>query len=167
MHIRQWILLAAATFTSSCGSNPLVSSESQTLTAAQFKSVSKSARIFALEVASDVTKEGPSAWLKHFEESPSFFMASEGRLVSPDNASAAMAIQELSRSTPHIELTWGSDLRVDPLTPGLAVLAASYREVEVSSTGEHKEISGFFTGVTEQQQGRWRFRDAHWSVGHE
>lgn len=166
MHIRHWLLLTAAALSSSCSSGPLVFTESQTLTAAQFKSVSKSARAFALEVASDITKEGPSAWLKHFEESPSFFMASDGRMIFPDNASTTAAIRELSRTTPHIELTWGSDLRVDPLTPGLAVLASSYREVQISDDGQRKEVTGFFTGVAEQQEGHWRFRNAHWSVNH-
>lgn len=166
MSIRQWILVVAVTLLSSCGSNPLVSNESQTLTAAQFASVSKSARAFAFEVARDITKEGPSAWMKHFEDSPSFFMASEGRLVVADTASAATAIQEALLSTPHIELTWGSDLRVDPMTPGLAMLAASYREVQISKAGERREVAGFFTGVAERQEGRWRFRNAHWSVNH-
>jgi hypothetical protein len=166
MYIRQWIVLAAAALTLSCGSNPLVSSESQTLTAAQFASVSHAARAFAQEVARDVTNEGPAAWRRHFAQSPNFFMASEGRLVFPDSASATAAIAELVRAIPHIELKWGDDLRVDPLTPGLALLAASYREVRVTTAGERLEESGFFTGVVEQQEGQWRFRNAHWSVKH-
>ena len=117
-----------------------------------------------MEVARDITSEGPSAWRRYFAESPSFFMASEGHLVFPDSASATAAIQELSRTTPHIELQWGDDLRVDPLTPDLAVLATSYHEVRVSQNGDRVDESGFFTGVAERQVGRWRFRDAHWSV---
>lgn len=160
MHIWLWAFLAAAVLTASCGSIHLVSSESQTLTAAQAASVSKGARAFAEEVASEVTNEGPSAWLRNFEQGPSVLMASDGRRLSPD------AIQALSRTMSHIELNWGSDLRVDPLTPGLAVLAGSYREVQFRSGGERTEVSGFFTGLAEQQEGRWRFRNAHWSVTH-
>lgn len=162
MHIRQWALLPAC-LAVSCGAH-IISSQSQSLTAAQFAMVSKGARTFAMDVARDVTSEGPAAWRKHFADSPSFFMASEGRLVFPDNVSAAAGIEQLSRTIPHIELTWGDDLRVDPLTPDLAVVAASWREVLVNQAGERTGESGYFTGVAEQQAGRWRFRNAHWSV---
>lgn len=164
MQIRQCVLFAAALLTASCGAVHVVSSESQSLTAAQFASVSKGARAFALEVASDVTREGPAAWRRHFSEGPSFFMASAGHMVYPDRAAAGAGIEELSRTTAQIDLKWGGDLRVDPLAPDLALLAASYRETRVSKAGEREEESGFFTGVAEEQEGRWRFRDAHWSV---
>ncbi len=30
--------------------------------------------------------------------------------------------------------------------------------------GQRVEESGFFTGLAELRNGRWQFRDAHWSV---
>lgn len=159
MQTWRWAGVAVALMTASC-----VSRESQSLTAAQFASVSKSARAFAQQVANDITTQGPSAWRQYFAESPAFFMASEGRLMFSDSASASSGIQELSRTIRHIELKWGDDLRVDPLTPDLAMLAASWREIIENQAGDRVEEKGFFTGVAEQQAGRWRFRDAHWSV---
>lgn len=91
-------------------------------------------------------------------------MASEGRMAFPDSASATAAIQDLVKSIKHIELQWGEDLRVDPLTPDLAVMAASYREVRVSTEGVRVDEAGFFAGTVERRDGRWQFRNAHWSV---
>jgi hypothetical protein len=59
-------------------------------------------------------------------------------------------------------LTWGSDLRVDPLMPSLAVVAASWHEVRITTSGR-LESSGFFTGTVELHDGHWQFRNAHWS----
>jgi len=115
-------------------------------------------------VAHDITQEGPSAWRRIFADSPSFFMASEGRLVLPNNAAATKVIQDLTRSIKQIELQWDDDLRVDPLTPDLAIVASSYHEVRVSTDGVRLDEAGFFTGTAEHRDGRWQFRNAHWSV---
>jgi hypothetical protein len=134
------------------------------MTAASAAAVEGSVRAFAQAVAHDITQEGPAAWRRHFADSREFFMASEGRLVFPNSASATAAIQDLARTIKHIELRWGDDLRVDPLTPDLAVVAASYREIRLNTDGSRVEEAGFFTGTTEQRDGRWQFRNAHWSV---
>ena len=126
--------------------------------------VEASVREYAQTVAHDITREGLAAWRRHFAESPAFFMASEGHLVFPTSASATAGIHDLTRIIQQIELRWGDDLRVDPLTPDLAVMAASYRERRVNFDGTHVEESGFFTGLVERTNGRWQFRDAHWSV---
>jgi len=126
--------------------------------------VEHAVRAYAQAVARDITQNGPAAWRRHFADSPSFFMASEGRLVFPNSASATAAIQELARTMKSIELRWGDDLRVDPLTPDLAVVAASWHEVQVSTDGRRVEENGFFTGIVEHRDGRWQFRNAHWSV---
>ena len=121
-------------------------------------------RTFANTVAHDITQEGPSAWNRFFANSPSFFMASEGLLVFPNRASATTGIQDLTRTVKQIELQWGDDLRVDPLTPDLAVMASSYHEIRVDTAGGRVDEKGFFTGTAEYRDGRWQFRNAHWSV---
>jgi hypothetical protein len=118
---------------------------------------------FAATVARDVTQEGPAAWRKHFSEGPEFFMASEGHLQFPNSAAAIAGIQELTRTIKHIELQF-SDVRVDPLTPELAVMGASWHEVAVLAEGKRVEDAGYFTGIVELRKGHWQFRDAHWSV---
>jgi hypothetical protein len=114
-------------------------------------------------VAHDISQDGPSAWRKHFADSPAFFMAADGHLAFPDSASATAGIQGLTRALKHIELQWGNDLRVDPLTADLAVVAASYHEVLTGVTGQSLDTTGFFTATAEYRQGRWQFRNAHWS----
>jgi acetyl esterase/lipase len=126
--------------------------------------VEKDVRAFMQQVAHDVSQEGPSAWLRHFADSPSFFMAVNGQMAFPDSATATSVIHDLSQSMKSIELHWGDDLRVDPLTATLAVVATSYHEVMVFSSGQRMDGPGFFTGVVEHRDGRWQFRDVHWSV---
>lgn len=58
----------------------------------------------------------------------------------------------------------GDDLRVDPLTPDLAVVASSYSETRIDTEGHQVGESGFFTGLAEYRDGSWEFRNTHWSV---
>ena len=162
MHAWCRILLLAAVLFPACGCHRGVPSESQSPAFAG--DVDRGVRAFARAVAHDVTQEGPAAWRRHFMDSPTFFMAPEGRLIFPNSASATTGIQDLTRMIRHIELQWGDDLRVDPLAPNLAVMAASYHEIRVDTAGKQLDESGFFTGTVESQGGRWQFRNAHWSV---
>lgn len=160
-------LLVVIVASAGCGSQHVASNDAQPLTPASGAAIDDSVRAFMRTVAHDITQEGPTAWRKHFADSPSFFMASEGRLVFPNSASATAAIQDLPRTIKQIELRWGDDLRVDPLAQDLAVVAASYHEIQVSPEGRRLEEAGFFTGTAEHRDGRWQFRNAHWSVaGH-
>jgi hypothetical protein len=139
------------------------SSTSQRLTPERAAAVENDVRSYVAQVAHDVGREGPAAWRQHFSDSPAFFMASEGRLQFPDSASATAAIQELARTIKHIELQWG-DLRVDPLASDLAIVGAPYREIREDNAGNHVDERGYFTGTVEYRNGRWTFRNAHWSV---
>jgi hypothetical protein len=123
----------------------------------------KSVRQFAASVAHDVSQDGPIAWQKHFSQSPSFFMAVNGKVAFPSGQAAAQALPEVARMYKHIELHWGNDLRVDVLATDLAVLGASYEELLDESDGHRTMSNGYFTGVTELLNGQWQFRDIHWS----
>jgi hypothetical protein len=161
MRIWQCALLLAAVLSVACGSH-----RHRGLTAADAAAVDKDVRAFARVVAQDVSQEGPAAWRRHFADSPAFFMASDGQLAFPNSAAATAGIQAFARTIKTISLEWGDDLRVDPLTPRLAVMAASWREIRVDAAGARVDQAGFFTGVVEYRDGRWQFRDAHWSVAH-
>ena len=163
MRFWQWGPLAGAVLFAGCGSQHVLPSEPQPLTAGRAASVTEGVRAFAQAVAHDVTQEGPAAWRRHLADSPSFFLASEGRLVFADGASATAGIQDLARTIKHIELVWG-ELRVDPLAADLAVVAAPYHEVRVNTDGSRVDENGYFTGIAEYRGGRWQFRNAHWSV---
>jgi len=125
--------------------------------------INDSVRAFMRTVAHDITLEGPAAWRKHFAEDPAFFMAVDGHMAFPNSAAVTAAIPELVRTFKHVELQWGDDLRVDPLTPDLAAVATSYHEIQVSPSGQRVNQDGFFTGIVERKDGRWQFRNAHWS----
>src|ERR1035438_3933842 len=115
--------------------------------------VEHSVRAFAQTVAHDVTHDGPSAWRRHFADIPSFFMAVNGQLVFPNSAAVTAGLPDIARALPHIELKWGDSLRIDPLTPDLAVVAAPYHEVLIDSRGQRADSDGFFTGVAERRNG--------------
>jgi hypothetical protein len=125
--------------------------------------VDREVKEFMAMVAHDVTQDGPAAWRKHFSDGPAFFMAVDGRLQFPDSASATTGIQEVTRTIKHIELKW-RDVRVDPLTPGLAGIGAGWHEVTDLADGKRLETDGYFTGLAEQRNARWQFRNAHWST---
>lgn len=146
-----------------CGKRQ-ASDEPQALSSARAAGVDEGVRAFTRTVAQDVTRDGPVAWRKHFGDGPEFYMASEGQLVFPNGAAATAAIADLAKTLKHIELKWGDDIRVDPLTANLAGVAVSYSEILVNAAGERRAEKGFLTGTAEYKDGRWRFRNAHWSV---
>jgi hypothetical protein len=121
-------------------------------------------RVFALEVAQDVTLRGPGAWAKHFSTAPEFFMASQGSVQFPSGTAAAQGIEALTHTLKHIDLRFGDDLRVDPLTADFAVVAASFTEVLTDSADHDTPQSGYFTALAERRDGQWVFRNAHWSL---
>jgi len=157
-------LLLAALASAGCSARTSGSAELQSLTPASDAAIDESARTFMHTVAHDVTQEGPLAWLKFFDTGPAFFMAVNGQLVFPNATAAKEGTQNFARTINRIDLTWGNDLRVDPLTAELAVVAASWREIQVDKAGHRIEEAGYFTGLVEYRDGHWRFRDAHWSA---
>lgn len=164
MRIYHWILLASVAASAGCRTHPGSAIDQPSLTPSQKIAVESSVRSFASTVAHDVTQEGPAAWSKFFLNSPSFFMASEGRLRFATGQDAAAAIQGLTGIIKHIDLRWGDDLRVDVLTPDLAAVGASYSEFRIEAEGHQVNEAGYFTGVAQFVNGRWQFRNAHWSV---
>ena len=118
---------------------------------------------YADTIALDLRREGPRAWLRHFERIPGFFMASDGRILFPDNDSADVFVEDLAGRIRSIDLRWG-DLRVDPLTPTLAVLATPFHEVVTDTAGAALTFDGYFTAVAERDGSGWKLRNAHWSL---
>ena len=136
---------------------------SQGLTAEKRAAVEARVREFMNQVAQDVTQNGPLAWQKEFQDSPSFFMASDGQLAFANGQAAMQWIQQLPKIIKQIELRW-SDVRVDVLTEDLAAVGAWWQEVRQDPQGHSLTQKGYFTGVVQQQNRGWQFRDAHWST---
>jgi hypothetical protein len=147
-----------------CQGQPRVADPSGSLSAADRTAVEQGVRGFMNAVAQDVTQGGPTTWAKEFADGPNFFMASEGVLVFPSGAAAAQGIPALTQIIRKIELQWGPDLRVDPLTPDLAAVGSTYQEFRTDPQGHELTEKGYFSGVVEQRNGKWQFRNAHWSV---
>src|ERR1700741_4858013 len=138
-------------------------SHSQSVTPDGAASVDQAVRAFMQTVSRSVTQDGPMAWIKYFDVSPAFFMAVNGQMAFPNSAAAQEGTRKFAQTIRHIELRWGDDLRVDPLTNEFAVVAVSWREIQVDTTGHSVTETGYFTGLAEYRERRWQFRDAHWS----
>jgi hypothetical protein len=134
------------------------------LTAAESTAVRQDVRSFVESVAHEVTQQGPGAWSRYFEDSPAFFMAVNGQLVFTSGATAKQGIPRVARTFRRIDLQWGNDLRIDPLTRRFAVVAVPWHEILTDSAGHVTQQSGFFTATVELRDGHWQFRDAHWSA---
>jgi hypothetical protein len=133
------------------------------LTAADKAAVEESVRGFMGAVAKDVTRDGPTAWGKEFSREPEFFMAVNGAVAFATGEAAAQSLPGVAQMIPKIELQWGKDLRVDALTADLAVVGTSWQEVLSDPQGKTRQDNGYFTGVVQRRNGKWEFRDAHWS----
>jgi hypothetical protein len=125
--------------------------------------VDRAVRAFMQDVSHSVTRDGPLAWLKYFDASPAFFMAVNGKMVFPNADAARDGTRTFAQTIRQIELKWGDDLRVDPLTNEFAIVAASWRETQVDNVGHSCTTTGYFTGLAVHCDGHWQFRDAHWS----
>lgn len=167
MRIARWVLVAsgaALLVLAGCGLGFDVPTSSAQLNAARKAAVEQEVREFAATVARDVTQQGPAAWQKHLADDPEFFLAADGKLQFPSRQAAREGIEGFKRTIPHVELNWGDDLRVDPLTADFAQMATSWHEVLVDKDRHRMEEMGFFTGLAEKRGGQWQFRNAHWSV---
>ncbi len=168
MKVWWWILVGSAGVAaiSTCRTVASISANSSNLTAERRTVVENDVRRFTAAVARDVTSEGPIAWRKYFADEPQFFMAVDGTLVFPDGQSAAKAIPQIASQFKRIELHWGDDLRLDPLTDSLCNVATSYTEkieLQPGASGPQGAEVGYFTGIAENRNGQWQFRNAHWS----
>ena len=165
------VLLIAIALSLACEAGNRSALDPQSLTPEQKSAVEGAVRGFMQAVAGDVTGQGPTAWKKHFADDPAFFMANDGRLVFPNTQAADQGIEAFARTIKHIELHWGDDLRVDVLTPKLALVGTSWSEIQIDNSDHQVNEGGFFTGLVEyrgesrgeDRSGHWQFRDAHWS----
>ena len=91
-------------------------------------------------------------------------MAVNGQMAFANAAAAQDGTRKFAKTIRQIELKWGDDLRVDPLTNEFAIVAASFREIQVDTAGHSITETGYFTGLAEYREGHWQFRNAHWSA---
>ncbi|HUB50595.1 MAG TPA: hypothetical protein VL986_00415 [Terracidiphilus sp.] len=148
----------------SCKNRQTSGDSPQTDTPASPTAEAAAVRGWIQSVAVDVTQTGPEAWLKYFDDSPSFFMANNGSMAFPNGAAAQDGTKKFAATISHIEVKWGDDIRVNVLTPELASVGAPWHEVQIDLKGHRVEEAGYFTATAEKRGGRWIFRDVHWSM---
>ena len=141
-------------------------SGNQDIVAEQQAKVKTGVTQFADSIATNITRDGPIAWLKYFNDSPTFFMASDGQLVFNSHDAADKFIKTtLIKAITKINLKW-SNLRIDPLTPDIAMMAANFHEDLTDNTDKTTPCDGYFTAVAQQTGKGWQLRNAHWSIKH-
>jgi hypothetical protein len=126
--------------------------------------VKESVSKMAVNMARDISNKGPAAWLDYFENTPGFFMASQGQLVFTDYQSAQnFILNTLDKEISKISLRW-NNLRVDPLSSDLALIGADFHEDLSNISGKIISIDGYFTGMASLSNNRWKLRNLHWSI---
>jgi len=155
---RLTITISLLIIVTSCRNN------SDSLNPENITAVRDSVQSMAASIAKTVSQEGPTAWLKYFENTPEFFMASDGQLAFPNIDTAKNFINTvLVKNIRTIDLHW-SDLRIDPLTTNVASIAAVFHEDITDSGGKKMPFDGYFTGVAHQSAEGWKLYNAHWSI---
>jgi len=150
------VFFSASLFSCKHNDAPLSSSQSAEVKADVLK--------LADSTAKAISTKGPIAWLDYFEDSPGFFMASGGSLALQDYHTADSFIKgKLVKVMPKITLKW-SGIRVDPLTPQIAVMGAGFHEDVTDPTGKITPYDGYFTATVHDTEKGWKFRNEHWSM---
>jgi hypothetical protein len=163
-NLRISFLLIAVAFNAVCVPGEARAGHSQSLSRDESPAVDRALRAFMKTVAHSVTQDGPLAWIKYFDASPAFFMVVNGQMAFQNADAAKDGTRKFAQTIRQIELKWGDDLRVDPITNDFAVVAVSWREIQVDNTGRSVTETGYFTGLAEYREGHWQFRNAHWSA---
>lgn len=114
------------------------------------------------EIPAALGRDGPRAWLRYFDDDPSFLMASDGALQLDGIAAARAFLEKYAAGIRAIELHW-SNIRIVALAPGIATVAADYREELTGRDGREMHPHGYFTGLAIRTVSGWRLRSAHWS----
>jgi hypothetical protein len=114
--------------------------------------------------AKDISARGPIAWLDYFENSPDFFMASDGDLAFKDYASADMFIKKtLVNQIQRIKLSFSS-VRINPVSEQFAFIGASVHEDITGFSGKAMPFDGYFTATAHQTPTGWKYLNMHWSI---
>ena len=101
-------------------------------------------------IAKQISRDGPVAWFRYFDDSPGFFTASDDQLVFPNIDSAKNFVTNtLVEAYGNIELHW-NNIRIVPVTARFAILASGFHEDITCSNGNKSSTDGYFTGMAHQ-----------------
>ncbi|MDA1263595.1 MAG: nuclear transport factor 2 family protein [Planctomycetota bacterium] len=117
----------------------------------------------AERISADLAARGPEAWLEHFVDDDTFFMASEGRLLFEDRAALEAAMDTFDPQVLRMRLIWKGP-QVEVLGPEIAILHSDYEEVIEQRDGTLMHYQGYFTSVALRVGAHWKLQSAHWSA---
>lgn len=129
----------------------------------QLVAVKDSVQMMAESIAQNVSQNGPTEWLKVFENTPNFFMANDGQLAFANYDAASTFINNiLIKSISKIVLHW-SNVRIEPFTTDLASFSANYKETITDFAGHTTNFEGYFTSIAKHTNQGWKLHNVHWS----
>ena len=158
LRVKLFTLVGLILLISSCHNN------TDSLTTVQRSIVMDSVQLMVDSIAKAISHDGPIAWIRYFENSPDFYMASEGQLGFTNNDSLANFLKNTyTKNVSKIELSW-NHVRIDPFTSKIAAVAAIFHEDITDFAGRKTPSDGYFTGIAHQTSQGWQLQNAHWSI---
>ena len=136
------------------------------LTPAGSAMVKDSAVKLMTNIENDISAKGPAAWLNYFDDSPGFFMASDGKIAFTSYASARkFVLDTLAKIIPRIKLVW-NNIKTEPLANNAVFIAAGFNEDLTDTKGLTQHTHGYFTAIAGPGGNHWKLKNLHWSISH-
>lgn len=111
-------------------------------------------------MAREISAQGFTAWLPYLHESEHFVWTADGVLEFPSADSLAVFIRRFAATLTHTELEFTGQ-RVSPIRPGVAQVAAPYREMFVGQQSDTTRVAGMFVGLWVNTPDGWRLASGH------
>jgi hypothetical protein len=132
-------------------------------TAEHQAALADSVREVAARLAAEISAHGYRAFTPVMDSAPGYVWAYNGFIAFPSfDSMATWARSSPEPKTPEV-FAWDS-VRVEPIAPGVATLAATYAETAPDRTGNQGTEKGVFTAVAVHRADGWKFTDAHTST---
>jgi hypothetical protein len=132
-------------------------------TPAHRAAVEDSVREVTARLAAEISAHGYRAFVPVMDSAPGYAWAYNGFL--PFTSFDSMAAWARSSPEPQEPGTFAWDsVRIEPLAPGVAAVAATYAEIAPDRTGTPGTEKGVFTAVAVHRADGWKFTNAHTST---
>jgi hypothetical protein len=130
----------------------------------EFAAIKDSVQLLLSNTERDMADKGSVAWLGYFENSPNFYMASDGSMAFQNYQAADTFIKEtLIKQIRAISLKL-SDIRIDVISNDFATIGARFHEDLTDFTGKTMPFDGYFSATTHLTEHGWKYRNMHWSI---
>jgi len=150
-------VVAAGVLLASCAPSPAP------FTPQHQAALADSVREVAARLAADVSARGYRGFVPAMDSAAGYLWAYNGFIpFTSFDSMAAWARSDPESQAPGV-FAWDS-VRVEPIAPGVAGVAATYTETRPDSAGRPRTEQGVFTAVAVHREGGWKFTDAHTST---